>query len=301
MGEKYAQLTLDERCTIARLREAGQSIRQIAAALDRSASTISRELSRNAGRTIGYRPAYAQAQAHSRRWTGSRLERNAALRREVLGRLGAGWSPEQVAGRLALDAGRCLISHESIYRFIHAQIRRTGERAWRHYLPRAKAKRGWRGRKGGSSALHIKGRVPIADRPADAADRASPGHWEGDTMLFAAYGQVLARRARARFAGDAGHPPAQQGRPRHRPTDRPMATPAARCHAPDHRLRQRHRIRPALHPTPAWHPDLLLRCQGTLAERRHRKRYRPPQAIPAQKDQSRQNPQWLHRSCRSGL
>ncbi len=70
----YRQLTLEERCSIARLREAGQSIRQIAAALDREPSTVSRELKRN-GAKVGYRPAYAQAQAAARRWHGSRLER----------------------------------------------------------------------------------------------------------------------------------------------------------------------------------------------------------------------------------
>ncbi|MCP3733764.1 helix-turn-helix domain-containing protein, partial [Sphingomonas sp. RP10(2022)] len=61
----YRQLSLEERCSIARLHEAGHSIRQIAATLDRQPSTVSRELMRNAGATIGYRPAYAQAQAQA--------------------------------------------------------------------------------------------------------------------------------------------------------------------------------------------------------------------------------------------
>ncbi|MFZ0886386.1 MAG: helix-turn-helix domain-containing protein, partial [Candidatus Acidiferrales bacterium] len=54
----YGQLSLEERCTIARLQEAGQSCRQIAAALDRSASTICRELKRNSGAQVGYRPSW---------------------------------------------------------------------------------------------------------------------------------------------------------------------------------------------------------------------------------------------------
>ena len=191
MGDRYDQLSLEERCTIARLREAGQSIRQIASAVDRTPSTISRELRRNSGSTLGYQPGYAEEQARARRWSGTRLERDDPLRQTVLDRLAAGWSPEQVAGRLALEAGRKVVSHETIYRFIYAQIRRTNEGRWRLYLPRAKFKRGWRRRRGGSPALHIKGRVPIAQRPAAAADRANPGHWEGDTMLFAAYGQVV--------------------------------------------------------------------------------------------------------------
>ena len=56
----YSQLSIEERCSIARLREAGQSIRQIAAALDRQPSTIAREVKRNSGAQVGYRPAYAQ-------------------------------------------------------------------------------------------------------------------------------------------------------------------------------------------------------------------------------------------------
>ena len=80
----------------------------------------------------------------------------------MLHRLGQGWSPQQVVGRLALEAGGTVISHESIYRFIYAGIRRTKNYAWRHYLPRAKSKRGWRGRKGGSPASFIAQRRPIA-------------------------------------------------------------------------------------------------------------------------------------------
>jgi IS30 family transposase len=189
MGDRYDQLSLEERCTIARLREAGQSIRQVAAAVDRPPSTISRELKRNAGSRIGYRPSYAEQQAKARRWSGSRLERNDALRERVLDRLALGWSPEQIAGRLAVDHGTPVISYESIYRFIYAQIKRTNDYRWRLYLPRAKSKRGRRRRRGGSAVTLIPGRVPLAERPP--ADRDTPGHWEADLMLFAAYGQVI--------------------------------------------------------------------------------------------------------------
>jgi IS30 family transposase len=191
MGEGYRQLSLEERCTIAQLREAGQSIRQIAAALDRPPSAVSRELKRNTGHQVGYRPSYAQQQARARRWSGSKLERDETLRNTVLERLAAGWSPEQVAGRLAREAGRTVISYESIYRFIYAQIRRTSDGAWRHYLPRAKAKRGWRTKQGGSSTTFIQQRRPIGERPGEADDRQTPGHWEADFMLFATYGQNL--------------------------------------------------------------------------------------------------------------
>ena len=191
MGEHYEHLSLEERCRIAQLCGDGQSIRKIAAALDRPPSTVSRELTRNSGAQLGYKPAYAQQQAAARRWTGSRLERDEALRTVVLDCLARGWSPEQVAGRLARQPAEPLISHESIYRFIYAQIRRTSEGSWRRYLPRAKYKRGRRRRKGGSPASFIQDRVPIAARPTAARQRRSPGHWEADLMLFATYGQAI--------------------------------------------------------------------------------------------------------------
>jgi transposase, IS30 family len=191
MAQHYAHLTLEDRCTIARLHEAGQSIRQIAATLDRAPSTIARELNRNSGAKVGYQPAYAQEQARARRWTGSRLERDPDLRRSVLGCLSRGWSPEQVAGRLRQQRAATIISHETIYRFIYTQIRRTQNYAWRHYLPRAKFKRGYRGRKGGSPVQHIKDRVPISKRPLYINRRRQPGHWETDYLLFSKYGQSL--------------------------------------------------------------------------------------------------------------
>jgi len=83
MGKEYRHFTLEDRCTIARLREGGQSIRQIAAVMDRAASSISREIKRNTGAQIGYRPAYADDLAGSRRWQGSRMERNPELRELV--------------------------------------------------------------------------------------------------------------------------------------------------------------------------------------------------------------------------
>lgn len=191
MGRRYGQLSLDDRCEIARLYAAGHSVRQIASALDRPPSTISRELRRNSGREVGYRPGYAEAQSRARRWKGSRLEREPALRERVLDRLAQGWSPEQIAGRLAREAGHRVISYESIYRFIYTQIARHKDYRWRHYLPRAKSRRGCRGRKGGSSASFIEGRIPLSERPPDAAGRATPGHWEADLMLFSKYGQAV--------------------------------------------------------------------------------------------------------------
>ena len=190
MGQSYDQLSLEDRCEISRLSANGSSIRQIAAALDRPPSTISRELKRNGGAQVGYKPSYAQQQTRARRWKGSRLERDESLRAAVIERLASGWSPEQIAGRLKREQGR-KISYESIYRFIYAQIARTKDYRWRHYLPRGKSKRGCRGKKGGSPASFIEGRVSLAERPLQASDRSTCGHWEADLMMFAKYGQAI--------------------------------------------------------------------------------------------------------------
>ncbi len=190
MGRSYGQLSFEERCRLAELHRAGRSVRQIAAALDRSPSSVSRELKRNAG-AEAYRPDYAQQQTRARRWSGSRLDRNAELRHRVLQALSQGWSPEQVVGRPKLEAGRTVIGVETIYRFIYAQLYRTKDWRWRRYLPRAKSKRGRRRKRGGSPALLIKDRTSIHERPQGAADRGQAGHWEADFMLFARYNQSV--------------------------------------------------------------------------------------------------------------
>lgn len=173
------------------LRAAGQSVRKIAASVDRSPSTVARELKRNGSRTQGYQPVYANQQAHARRWRGSRLERNSALRDQILARLKQGWSPEQVAGRLALETGKRVISHETIYRFIYAQLARKKDYTWRQYLPLGKSKRGRRSRRRGNPASFFALRRPLAERPQEANDRQTPGHWEADLMLFRTYGQAV--------------------------------------------------------------------------------------------------------------
>jgi len=190
MGTHYRQLSLEERCAISSLHAEGRSIGQIAACVDRSPSTISRELRRNTGTQVGYKPAYAEAQSRARRWRGSRLARQPALRALVLSRLAMGWSPEQLAGRLTLEHSSMRISHESIYRFIYAQIRRTKNYRWRHYLPRGKSRRGWH-RRPPRPLAHIKDRVAIACRPAHVNSRRQSGHWEADLLLPRRSGAVV--------------------------------------------------------------------------------------------------------------
>ena len=191
MGQSYSQFSLEERIRLAELHREGLSNGQIAAALGRSTSSVGRELKRNrvGSQTSGYRPDYAEQLAAARRWSGSKLDRDAGLRQQVLTRLDWGWSPVQISGRLERDLGQAVISHETIYRFIYAQIRRHNDFSWRRYLPKAKFRRGLRPGKGGSPAMHIKHRISIDNRPAAAADRVQPGHWEADFMLFSKYGQ----------------------------------------------------------------------------------------------------------------
>jgi transposase, IS30 family len=160
MGQRYNHIDVDERARIALLCEAGQSLRQIAAAVGRPPSTISRELKRNSGNQVGYKPSWADDLAWSRRWRGSKLERQPALRDHVLEHLAKGQSPEQIAGRLTLEHSSFRISHESIYRFIYAQIARTKDTSWRNYLAQAKSKRGWT-RRLVKSVHHIKGPLSL--------------------------------------------------------------------------------------------------------------------------------------------
>ena len=195
MGHCYGQLRLEERVEIYRLHSGGKSQNEIAAALGRSASTVSRELRRNARPSKawagGYEPVRAQRLAERRRrWDGRfKLARQPDLRDCVGKALAMGHSPEQIAGRLAREHGRHVISHESIYRFVY---HRSAQKDWWHrLLPRHKSRRGRRRRPGGSPASFIQQRRPLAERPAAAEGRREPGHWEADFMLFSKYGQGL--------------------------------------------------------------------------------------------------------------
>jgi len=212
MGQCYGQLSLEERIEIYRLHAGGESMQMIARTLERHVSTISREISRNSLATKlwpgGYSPARAQKLAERRRqWDGRfKLARQPDLRGLVRDRLAMGHSPEQIAGRLTLEHGHTVISHESIYRFIYH--RSAQKDYWHRLLPRRKLLRGHRGRRGGSPASFIKQRRSITERPADVESRSTPGHWEADFMLFARYGQglLVAHERQSRFIV-INHPP----------------------------------------------------------------------------------------------
>lgn len=215
MGQRYRQLGLDERIEISRLKEAGWSWRAIGAALGRSHTTVSREIRRNSRTTKawagGYAPARAQELAlRRRRWDCRfKLVRQPDLRDRVRQSLAMGHSPEQIAGRLAREAGRTVISHESIYRFVYH--RSAQKDFWHRLLPRAKSRRGRYRKQGGSPASFIKHRRSIAERTPDADTRQQPGHWEADYMLFAAYGHnILVLHERATRFTLIDHPPTRK-------------------------------------------------------------------------------------------
>jgi len=231
-------LSFVEREEIALLRAGGCGVREIARRVGRSSSTISRELRRNAATRSGgleYRASTAQWHADQRgqRPKPAKLAVNAELRRYVQDRLsgavqrpdgtvvngpdvqwrgrrhgrrkdrrwGKSWSPEQISHRLRLDFPddeAMRVSHEAIYQSLYVQGRgalrreltaclRTG-RALR--VPRARTRRG---------KSFVTDEIMISERPAEAADRAVPGHWEGDLIVgldSSAVGTLVERSSR---------------------------------------------------------------------------------------------------------
>ena len=180
-------LTMSEREEISRGIAAGASIRQIAARASRSPSTVSREIARHGGRHW-YRAAEADAEAwdQARRPKPCRLAIHPRLQRIVANKLSLDWSPEQVAGWLKLefpDDESMRVSHETIYRSLFIQARGVLKKELIGHL---RSKRMMRRSKNASTDGQPRGQivdgVSIRARPADVADRAIPGHWEGDLI-----------------------------------------------------------------------------------------------------------------------
>ncbi len=165
------------------------SVREIARRLGRSPSTISRELKRNAASDSQYRARLAQAHAERRlrRPKVSKLASCGALREYVQSKLGGAqrWSPEQIACRIKMDFPEDVgmrVSHEAIYQALYVQGRGGLRRELSVCLRTGRALR-WPRRRVDSRRKRIKNMVMISERPPEAADRAVPGHWEGDLIL----------------------------------------------------------------------------------------------------------------------
>ena len=182
------RLSLDDRETISRGLAANRSLTSIAAELGHPVSTISREVRRNSGNG-GYRadPAERLAEASARRSRLGKLALDDRLREHVESKLNVCWSPQQISKRLIAeftDDQRMRVSHETIYTslFVQAQPGLRAEltaklrtRRLRRHPQRRDACRGKKSR--------IPDLVPLKDRPAEADDRKTLGHWEGDMIV----------------------------------------------------------------------------------------------------------------------
>jgi len=185
-------LCLEERLRIADLHLAGAGVRAIATQVGRPASTISRELRRNGSKpsTRGrskYAPYAAQkrAELRARRPKASKFE-NAELAAVVQAKLCVKWSPEQISDHLATtfpDGVEMQVCPETIYQALYLQGRGHLRADLHQHLRTGRAVR----RPRRSTAKGPSGKIPdmimISERPAEVADRAVPGHWEGDLIL----------------------------------------------------------------------------------------------------------------------
>jgi IS30 family transposase len=186
-----ARLSMLERERIGLGRAAGESIRQIARCLGRSPSTLSREVARFEKYGQQYQPSMADHAAwlrHRRPKRAPKLVADPILRQQVIELLQQRWSPQQIAGRLRAEfpnRPEMHVSHETIYQAVYLQTRGNLRAELTHQvaLRSGRARRRARPQQAGAlrSARPWLG-LTISQRPAEVADRAVPGHWEGDLL-----------------------------------------------------------------------------------------------------------------------
>src|SRR4051795_9216655 len=188
LARTYRHLDLDQRRTLFRLVEARTPVGEIAARLGRHPSTIYRELGRNRFRDggrgfCGSFPLNARDLARRRRQRRRKLAADPTLREHVVERLAAGWSPQQIAGRLKHEQadGRASVCHETIYRHVYGPEGRE-DSLYRH-LPKARRRRGSRYGRRPRRATIPRERW-IENRPAEVGTREVFGHWEADLLIF---------------------------------------------------------------------------------------------------------------------
>ena len=181
------RLSLDEREEISRGVAAGDSLRSIGVRLGRAASTVSRELARNGGRS-SYRAHHTDRAAlrRARRPKPSKLAENPELRQVVEEKLAEWWSPEQVVlwlKRSYPDDQEMRVSHETIYLSLFIQGKGALRRELTQCLRTGRAYRRPKTKRAPSGKGQIVDPVMISERPAEVEDRAVPGHWEGDLLM----------------------------------------------------------------------------------------------------------------------
>jgi IS30 family transposase len=187
-SRRVQYLSAAEREEISRGLARGESVRAIARALGRAPSTVSREIARNRGAR-----KYRAVDAEDRAWRRARrpqlcvLARRENLRQLVEDKLRLEWSPEQIAGhlrRIYPDQPEMQVSHETIYRSLFVQSRGVlAKELQKHLRSGRPTRRNIHHRVSGQWRSQIADAVSISERPAEAADRAVPGHWEGDLLL----------------------------------------------------------------------------------------------------------------------
>jgi IS30 family transposase len=214
VGVSGRYLSFEEREQIALDLAAGRSQAEVARALGRSPSTISRELARNSPsqgtrlrskRERAYRAGLAQSKAdeRARRLKPLKITSEPRLLAEVKSGLGKHWSPEQISYRMRVDFPDdevMRVSPETIYKSLYVQGRGELKRELVKALRTGRALR-----KPHRTSAERRGRIPdmvnISQRPAEAADRAVPGHWEGDLIIgkngASAIGTLVERTSRA--------------------------------------------------------------------------------------------------------
>lgn len=181
MKKQYKQLMSDERDLIAVHYANGHSISDIAKLIGRNKSTVSRELTRNSSKST---KTYLSNQAHKR---AQERKKEAAMKEElkchkiinfVKNKLKEGWSPEIIAGELALDPSNLKISHESIYLYIYKKRPDLVQ-----YLARSHKKRFKRIPQSNKKNNRIPHRISIDQRPEEINNRSQFGHWESDAVV----------------------------------------------------------------------------------------------------------------------
>ncbi|MBW4708381.1 IS30 family transposase [Roseobacter sp. YSTF-M11] len=187
MGRYYPHLSLEERRKIDKWREARMPVPEIADRLGRAPSTIYRELKRNfysdeeLPNLNGYYALTAQAMSEKRRAIHRKMIVHPELKVAIEDRLKAGWSPEQIAGRMRLERHPIRVSHETIYRFAYSKDGRD-KQFYRH-LPEHRRRRRPRGYRR-HNRTHIFDVQSLSHRPERIAERSEFGHWECDLMMF---------------------------------------------------------------------------------------------------------------------
>lgn len=177
--KQYQHLTREERYTIERMSKEGYKQQAIAECLNRSESTVSRELMRNRG-CRGYRYKQADEKARLRRFESrKRIKFTDDLQGKVERHLREDWSPEQVSGHL-IKTGQETVSHERIYQHVYRDHRHGGTlyRHLRHQRKKRRKRLGRRDRRG-----RIANRVSIDERPASVDQRLFYGDWEADLVM----------------------------------------------------------------------------------------------------------------------